>query len=479
MPSTVIRRRRRLVLALAAVLAVGAVAGFLLARGGDEGLAPARGPAQDPLAYRPGAEETLSMRAAAGLSHVLYAKSPGGASATAARVARFRPLIDATARRYGADPDMLEAIVFLESAGRPDARAGNDLSGAVGLTQILAQTGQGLLHMHVDLPRSTRLTKRIGRAFAKGRRGEVARLRAQRRRADARFDPAKSLAATCRYLAFAKEKLGRDDLAVESYHMGVGNLQGALADYGEGEVSYVALYFGSTPLRHSKAFERLAALGDDSATYLWRVLAAREIMRLYRSDRPELARLQDLHSRKATAEEVLHPRGSTRIYAGPGAILRARASGELRALPANAAALHLRVDPSMGELARKLHRRRTLYRALRPEALAALIYIAAGAREISGQTPLIVTSTVRDLRYQSLLVKGNNQATRNYSLHTTGYSFDILRRYKSRAQAGAFQFMLDRLTALNLISWTVEPSAIHVTVSSDARQLLPLLGQIK
>src|SRR3954452_20105942 len=204
MHSTVIRRRRRLALALAAVLVAGVVIGYLLSRGGGGGLAPGRGPSNDPLAYRPGAEEMLATRAAAGLSHVLYAKSPGGAMATAKRVARFRPLIEATARRYGADPDMLEAIVFLESAGRPDARAGNDLRGAVGLTQILAQTGQGLLHMHVDLARSIRLTKRIGRAFAKGRRGQVARLRAQRRRADQRFDPAKSLAATCRYLRFAE-----------------------------------------------------------------------------------------------------------------------------------------------------------------------------------------------------------------------------------------------------------------------------------
>src|SRR3954454_15024458 len=230
MPSTVIRRRRRLALTLAAVRAVGVVIGFLLSRGGDDSLAPARGPGQDPLAYRPGAEETLSARAAAGLSHVLYAKSPGGATATAARVARFRPLIEATASRYGADPDILEAIVFLESAGRPEARAGNDLAGAVGLTQTPAQPGSSLLHMHVDLAASRRLTKRLGRAYAKRRPGQVARLRAQRRRADARFDPGRSLAATCRYLQFARSKLGgRDDLAVESYHMGVGNLQGALS----------------------------------------------------------------------------------------------------------------------------------------------------------------------------------------------------------------------------------------------------------
>jgi transglycosylase-like protein with SLT domain len=464
---------------LGIALMVGTVVGFLLASGGRPELAPGRGPGADPLAYESGDEAMLETRAAAGLSHVLYAKSPGGATATAARVARFRPMVEAAAARYDADPDMLEAIVFLESAGRPEARAGNDLAGAIGLTQILAQTGSGLLAMHVDLRASRRLTKRIARADAKGRTGVARRLRAQRRRADERFDPRKSLAGTGRYLRFAKGKLGRDDLAVESYHMGVGNLQGALAAYGDDDANYAALYFGSTPLRHSGAYERLAALGDDSATYLWRVLAAKEIMRLYRHDRPELARLQSLHARKATAEEVLHPLGSTRAYATPADVARARQSGELRALPPNAADVHLRVDRGMGALARRLHRSRALYRALRPGALAALVYIAAGTHEISGQGPLIVTSTVRDRRYQRLLVNGNVQATRKYSLHTTGYAFDIERRYRSREQAVAFQFILDRLTALDLIAWAIEPSAIHVTVSSDAAKLIPVLARVK
>jgi hypothetical protein len=43
----------------------------------------------------------------------------------------------------------------------------------------------------------------------------------------------------------------------------------------------------------------------------------------------------------------------------------------------------------------------------------------------------------------------------------------------------AFQFMLDRLTALNLIAWAAEPDAIHITVSSDARALLPVLAKVK
>jgi len=150
----------------AALLAV--MAGVLLAvRGGEEGPLPdvplevldSRG--TDPFAYTPTRSEALERRAAAGLSHVLYTKSPGGAVASARRTARFRPLVERVGARSGLDPDLLEAIVFLESAGRADAAADPQLEGAVGLTQILAGTGQGLLAMRVDLGPSRRLTRRI------------------------------------------------------------------------------------------------------------------------------------------------------------------------------------------------------------------------------------------------------------------------------------------------------------------------------
>ncbi|HWT93214.1 MAG TPA: hypothetical protein VN238_09480, partial [Solirubrobacteraceae bacterium] len=62
------------------------------------------------------------------------------------------------------------------------------------------------------------------------------------------------------------------------------------------------------------------------------------------------------------------------------------------------------------------------------------------------------------------------------SLHTTGWAFDIERTYRSRAHALAFQFMLDRLQALNLIAWVREPAAIHVTAGPRAEELLGLLS---
>ena len=43
---------------------------------------------------------------------------------------------------------------------------------------------------------------------------------------------------------------------------------------------------------------------------------------------------------------------------------------------------------------------------------------------------------------------------------------------RSGRQAAAFQYVLDRLQALNLIAWQRYPSEIEVTVASDAASLL-------
>ena len=266
----------------------------------------------DPLAWTADRSTAYAAAAARGLAHPLYAQSPGGVLATARRVDRYRPVVESVARASGLDPDTIEAMVFLESAGRPDAAADPELDGAVGLTQILAETGRNLLGMTVDPAGARRIGRSIRRNEQRGRDAVVARLKARRRAIDQRFDPVASLRATARYLTLAKRELGRDDLAVVSYHMGIGNLQDVLRDYGDDEVPYAQLFFDSTPLHHPAAWSRLASFGDDSSTYLWRVEAARDIMRRWREDPAALERLDVRQTAKASAEEVLHPRSSTR-----------------------------------------------------------------------------------------------------------------------------------------------------------------------
>jgi soluble lytic murein transglycosylase-like protein len=470
------RSTNRRAIALVAVLVLAAWLAAALVSGGEDerpsALVPDTAGKDDPFAYDPDRRDELERRAAAGLAHVLYAKSPGGAIATAERVSRYRPLIEDVAGDH--DPDVIEGMVFLESAGRPDVMAGGT-DGAVGLTQILAETGANLLDLRVDVAASRRITRQMARAARRGQGAKLERLRAQRRRVDERYDPPKALAATVRYLDFAGEQLaGRDDMAVASYHMGVGNLQAVLEAFGaDDDTPYAEVFFDSSPLRHPEAWDKLASLGDDSSTYLWRVRAAQEIMRLYRDDHDELTELAELHGNKNSAEEVIHRPGDTEVFAEPEAIETAYDEGDLLKLPVDRLReAGIRIDRRMGELAERQRVDGSLYRGLRPEALALLLYIGNGVKAIAKDEPLVLTSTVRDEGYQQLLTRRNSEATHGYSLHTTGWAFDVERRYASREQALAFQFMLDRLQALNLIAWVREPAAIHVTVGPDAEALL-------
>jgi hypothetical protein len=491
---------------------------FEAAVAGEEG--------EDPYAWEEYGRGVFARRARLGNSHVLYELSPGGVMATARRVTGFEDEIEAAADEHGVSAELMAAMVFLESAGRPEVIAGgSDPANASGLAQIVASTGIDLLGMDIDLARSRKLTRRISASLrraselraraarlagrAERQRGERRRRRLQRRarrlgfeareaklkariarreraRVDPRFDPVAALDGMGRYLEIAGERFGREDLATASYHMGIGNLTDVVRSYVSAEdaelalpdlidqldLSYAQLYFDSSPTRNPRTWRILSGFGDDSSTYYWRVLAALEIMRLWREDREELRRLARLHGNKATAEEVFHPESETRVFEDAGELRDALDSGELVPIPPGRR-YGYRVGNQLGELSERLGVDRELYRALRPEALAALIYMTGRVQAISGRRhDLTITSAVRDRAYQEALVGRNVQATPNYSLHTTGYSFDVLRRYANDEQARAFQFALDRMKALGVIVYAREPQAIHVTVSPLAEELL-------
>jgi hypothetical protein len=460
------RRRRLVVLVVAFGVAVAALISALAAGplpGPPRAGSAAAAAGGDPFGYAPAREADYIARATAGNAHVLFALSPGGVVATAARVAAYRPLIDRAVAGAGIDPALLEGIVFVESAGRAQVIAGNDPASAAGLTQILAQTGQSLLHMHIDLARSRRLTKAIAGVISGSRRGRLAPLLAQRAAIDDRFNPAKELAGTVRYLQFAQHQFGRLDLAAESYHMGVGNLRQVLSDYNGGNsVPYVQLYFDSAPDHHASAYRLLAGFSDDSRLYYWRVLGAVSIMRIYRSDRSALTRLASLQTSDSAGAYVLHPPDRAAAFADPSALSTAYQARTLVPLPANLAALGLAADPAMGSAAGRLGVPRGLYRGLRPGALKLLVALAARVRSLAkGAQPLDIASTVVDHEYQ-------RASGTVVPAAATGWSLQIARHYVSPAQAQAFQAVLDRLQSLNLIAWTRAGSMIDVSVAADA-----------
>jgi hypothetical protein len=120
----------------------------------------------------------------------------------------------------------------------------------------------------------------------------------------------------------------------------------------------------------------------------------------------------------------------------------------------------------MGSSASRLNVPVALYRGLRPAALDLLIELAARVSALSHRSAaLTVAGTVTDGRYQRQLGGGD-------PLGRTGYFFQISRAYASRAQAAAFQAMLDRLQALNLIAWSRGQDTIDITVASDASRAI-------
>ena len=239
-----------------------------------------------------------------------------------------------------------------------------------------------------------------------------------------------------RYLTTAQEHFDRDDLALVSYHMGIGNLDRVIAAYGGERPSYVRLFFDSTPLRHVAAWRLLAGFGDDSSTYYWRVLAAKEIMRLYRDDQGTLARRDELQTNKASAEEVLHPEDETKVFGDPDDVAQAREDGDLAALPTDPARLGFRHRPAHGRAgARSWTASPSSTGRCGPRRCARRDGWAPGRADLGRPGPLTMTSAVRGQRYQDLLLQDNIEATSQYSLHTTGYAFDVLRRYRGRAQA--------------------------------------------
>jgi Transglycosylase SLT domain len=511
-------RRRTLLAALALVGGLGAAA-LLAAAGGllegtPEGIdVPPGGPGAatlgdvaefEPFAFEEGSPEEFLERGRDGYSHPLYALSPGGAAASAARVERFRSRIEGAAARHGVDPDTLEALVLLESAGRPDVAAGGDPEGAVGLGQILPGTATGLLGMSVDLEVSKRVTREIEgerrRArkadSSRGRRAAMARagrLERRRRAVDERYDPTRALNGAARYLAFADRRFGREDLALASYHMGIGNLENVIEAYvaparperttratvEEFDLSYARLLYDSAPTENTRTYALLAGFGDDSRSYLFRVEAAREIMRLHRQNPGELARLARLHTLWPSGELVLRPPGESDAFVDPEGLAGAYEDGDLLALPNERERLGFELDPGLGRLANRAEDGDPrLYRGLRPEALATLLFITKEVRRVAGKADLRVTDAVRDRAYGRSLAfdrPGTGEPPRSYSTHDTGYAFDIARDYASPRVGRAFACVLERLRALRVIDYVYEEREIHVGVGPDAERLLPLV----
>ena len=250
--------------------------------------------------------------------------------------------------------------------------------------------------MRVDLERSIELTKQLAEAKSPE---QAERIRAERAAVDERFDPEAAIEGAATYLETANGIFGADDLAVESYHMGIGNLESVSAPTSTPARSrrsrswspttgsrFAQLYFDSSPQRPPRGLRPAQRASTTSPrTTCGRCAPPRRSSTATASDRDALERTAELALSKATLEEVFHPESETDVFDDPGEIEDALRDGDLVPLP-DLRSLGWIPDKDVGELAGELDQDPSLYRALRPEALATLSYIAGLVENQSGVT---------------------------------------------------------------------------------------------
>ena len=166
-------------------------------------------PQRDPFAYNPARAAEFVERATDGNAQVLFLKSPGGVLATAARVAAYRPLIDAETSELRHRSEDRRGDRVPRERGTPKRDRGQRRRRR-GRTDADRGADRASLARDAHRPaRSGNLTRRIEIASAQGRMGVVARLERDREAVDDRFSPALALAATIRYLELAERHFGR------------------------------------------------------------------------------------------------------------------------------------------------------------------------------------------------------------------------------------------------------------------------------
>ena len=303
------------------------------------------------------------------------------AAAHRALAADRRPRRDA---RTASTPTCSRRSSCSRSAGRPDAQASNDLRSAPsGLTQILAETGQNLLGMHIDVKASERADPRHpARAPRRGARARApARRRALRPGQGDRGDGA--LPGFRQGQARPRRPRGRRATTWAS-----ATCSRRSPAYGKGDVPYAQLYFDSTPAapraRRGASSPRWATTPRPTCGGCWR--PARSCACTATTPGPPAPRRCSSPTRPRPRRSCTRPsaRRSSATPSRSGARGR-RASCAVdrpdRPRPLRAAAS----TRSMGELAGRIKQSPRLYRALRPQALAVLQALGAATRAISAQ----------------------------------------------------------------------------------------------
>jgi hypothetical protein len=296
-------------------------------------------------------------------------------------------------------------------------------------------------------------------------------LESRRRRCDQRYDPARAIAAQTRYLLRLTRQYGTVAWALQAYHGGEGGVArtinlyraaSASANLAGGRLpSYEEVYQRSTPTGRSGAFYYLYGRSDDHRYYWWKVLMAERAIRLYRDDRESFMREREALRPGYRMEVAWYGDPAPRSFYDVASLRRGAADATLVPVPPDLERRRIK----LAEIAPMDRERRAEYKRLRPEAMGALLQLAAVYRANGGHAPLVILSLVqttegaRAWRRLHPLVRPKPApgeiVVDDPDFHPTGLVFDLARpanEWDRRVLEYALGWLYDRLR----ISWQME-----------------------
>ena len=394
---------------------------------------------------------------------------------------KLQSVIRAAAQSSGFPAAMIEAIVYLESWGDPNAESP---AGPKGIMQISEATAHD---MGLQVVRATRYKVTHEKVPVKSKSKKPKYKTVTHKEPyivtvrDDRLVPDRAIPAAAHYLAMIERKFGGQDWAIFAYHCGTGcvtamkELTNRARGIPKDEITVPRMFFSCSPTWNRELYQAIQQqmLRDYSPTYYFRIQRAAQLLALYRRDPSELVALQQEYKNQFASG----PRAPHRLSAW----LRRddlvyRTQDDIRANPGD----RLIKAPQRGEyLGYSLQLSRddsatADFSLAAPSALGALTYVAFETRRLFeelnafGETfqPLPVLALVEPETY------ARQQPSQHEAFaHSSGQVFDIDTSHMPAGELECLRFVLEDLGWSGYLGFVEDGAGrLHIGCSPGSRE---------
>jgi Transglycosylase SLT domain len=403
---------------------------------------------------------------------------------------KLQALIRSASQSSGFPAPVLEAIIYLESYGDPNAESP---AGPKGIMQIADATAHD---MGLSIVRATkyRITHEKVLVKSKNKSTKPKYKIVTHKEAytvvvrDDRLVPERAVPAAARYLASLERKFGGEDWAIFAYHCGTGcvtymkDLTSRAKGIPNDEITVARMFFSCNPTWNRELYLAIQQqmLRDYSPTYYFRIQRVVQLLALYREEPGELVALQEEYKNQFAAG----PRAPHRLSAWlrPDDLIY-RTGEDIRANPGDRL---MKAADSAGYLGYTLQlppieAAVADYSQAAPAALGTLTYIAFETRRLFEERnapgevfqPLPVIALVEPQDY------ARQQTSQHEAFaHSSGEVFDIDTGRIPSGELECLRFVLDDLGWSGYLGF-VEDGAdrLHIGCSPDSREFFANVWQ--